>query len=272
MTPPPDIDLIEEQSTPNSQKAITTSPTNNTGQNWTRRLDTFIRKEVTELRHFFAKPVRRFSSKSNFRDRCKRLGLLAGIGLTFNLIYIMSIGLALSSWTSIKNVLEFNSVGAIFLILVFAPLIEELIFRAGLRNLQYSLFVGPALITLFFGQWQIAAGMFFFTMSIAAYLHFFGLSRQKKQYAGDEFRLGRQFIQHYPKIFWLYAGAFAIVHITNFRFNDASGLLVIFAVIPQLSMGALWGYARLRDGLSASIALHCLNNLIILSLAFGLDS
>jgi membrane protease YdiL (CAAX protease family) len=194
--------------------------------------------------------------------------ILAGIGLTFNVIYILSIGLALHSWTSIENNLEVTSVGVFIVGIIVAPLVEELIFRAGLRNLRYSLFVGPALISLLFGPWQLAAGMFFFAMSVAAYLHFLGLDRRKHQYKGEKFRFGRQFIQHYPKIFWLYAGAFSMVHVTNFRFNDASGLLVVFAVVPQLSMGILWGYVRLRDGLRSSIALHFLNNLIVFSLIF----
>ncbi len=236
--------------------------TASTKQSWLEQHSTFIRKEITELRHFFTKPVRRFSSKSNFYDRWKRIILIAGIGLTFNLIYLMSIGLVLHTWTTIENVQEVTGTSAIFLVLVFAPLIEEIIFRAGLRKLPYTLFVGPALISLLFGQWQIAAGLFFLTTSIAAYLYMLGLD------SGGKFRLGRQFIQHYSKIFWLYAGAFAITHITNFRFSDASGLLVIFAVMPQLSMGILWGYVRLRDGLSSSITLHFVNNLTMLSLIF----
>jgi membrane protease YdiL (CAAX protease family) len=242
-------------------------------QSWIERYSIFARKEIAELRVFFEKPVRRFSSRSTFHERWKRLALLAGIGLTFNVLYLMSIGLALQSWTTIENVLEVNSGGAIFFVLVFAPLAEEIIFRAGLRHLKYSLFVGPALISLLFGQWQIAVGIFFFSMSIAAaYLHIPGLGKRNKQSSGEKFRLGRQFILNYPRIFWLYAGAFAIAHIANFRFSDASGLLVVFAVIPHLSMGALWGYVRLRDGLSSSIALHCLNNLIMLSLVFGLGN
>jgi membrane protease YdiL (CAAX protease family) len=265
MTPPQDTNLTEEQS---AQSNLTAMPTSPTKQRLAEPQSTFIRREIVELRQFLAKPVRRFSSKSTLSDRWKRVMLLAGIGLTFNFIYIISIGLALHSWTTMENVLDVTNGGIIFFGIIIAPLVEELIFRAGLRNLQYSLFVGPALISLLFGPWQIVAGMFFFAMSVAAYLHFVGLDKRKQQYMGEKFRFGRQFIQHYPKIFWLYAGAFSMVHVTNFRFNDASGLFVVFAVIPQLSMGILWGYVRLRDGLRSSIALHFLNNLIVFSLIF----
>jgi membrane protease YdiL (CAAX protease family) len=265
MMPPQDINLTVEQS---AQTNPTTMPTSSIEQSLAEPHSSFFRREIVELRHFLTKPVRRFHSKSTLLDRWKRVILLAGIGLTFNVIYILSIGLALHSWTSIENKLEVTSVGVFIVGIIVAPLMEELIFRAGLRNLQYSLFVGPALISLLFGPWQLAAGIFFFAMLVAAYLYFLGSDGRKHQYKGEKFRFGRQFIQHYPKIFWLYAGAFSIVHIANFRFNDASGLFVVFAVIPQLSMGILWGYVRLRDGLRSSIALHFLNNLIVLSLIF----
>ncbi|WP_395006411.1 type II CAAX prenyl endopeptidase Rce1 family protein [Undibacterium sp.] len=263
MMQPQDTNLIVERSEQCNQKTITTSPIK---QSWAARLSAYVRKEIVELRHFLAKPVRRFSSKSNLRDRWKRVLLLAAIGLTFSLIYILSIGLALDTWTTIENDRDVTSGGIIFIGVFVAPLMEEIIFRAGLRNLKYSLFVGPALISLLFGQWQIAAGIFLLTMFVASYLNFLSLDRRKHKYTGEKFRFGRQFIEHYPKIFWLYAGAFSMVHIANYKFSDASGLLVVFAVIPQLSMGILWGYVRLRDGLSSSIALHSLNNLIVFSL------
>ena len=267
MMPPADTDMTTERSAQCDRKAVSTSPIK---QREMERLCTYVKKEIAELRQFLAKPVRRFSGQSSFRERWARIAFLAGVGLTANVLFILSIGLALGYWTTIENFRETTSVIAIVSALVFAPLAEEIIFRAGLRNLQYSLFVGPALVCLVFGQWQIAVGVFFFAMSVAAYLHFLGSDSRRHQYAGERFHFGRQFVQHYPKIFWLYTGAFSIIHVTNFSFSDASGLFVVFAVIPQLFMGIFWGYVRLRDGLNSAIALHFLNNLIALSLVFFL--
>lgn len=260
MTQPPDIDLSEDLSVSDDRKLVSTTDVK---QEKMARLHAYAKREFADLRQFLAKPVRRFSGKSNGNERWARVAFLAALGLLINLIFVLTIGLALDSWTTLEIDRDMTGVAVIFAILVIAPLMEEIVFRAGLRNLQYSLFVGPVLITLFFGNWQIAAGIFLFSMSVAVYLYFLGSDSRKHQYAGERFLFSRQFIQHYPKVFWLYASAFAFVHVANFSFTDASGLLVVFAVIPQLSMGVLWGYVRLRDGLKSAITLHFLNNLLV---------
>jgi hypothetical protein len=75
MVRPPDINSIVKKNAQNDSTTMTTSPTK---QSWLEQHSTFIKKEITELRHFFTKPIRRFSSKSTFYDRWKRTILIAG--------------------------------------------------------------------------------------------------------------------------------------------------------------------------------------------------
>lgn len=230
------------------------------------RLFAYARREISDVRRFIAKPVRRFSTRSTPSEKWARLAFLFPLGLLINAVYMLSIGLALDSWTSLENTLDMTEIFGIVLAIAGAPLIEELIFRAGLRGFKYSLFIGPVLICLMAGSWQISLGLCLSGICVALLMRYSISTKDSAINRKNRFAYGRQFIQHYPKVFWLYAGAFAIVHVQNFSFSDATGLLVIFAVIPQLVMGILWGYLRLRDGLMSSMVLHSLNNLFVVLL------
>ena len=225
------------------------------------RLLAYARREMSDIRQFIAKPVRRFSTRSTPREKWTRLAFLFSLGLLIDAVYLLSIGLALDSWTSLENTLDMTGIFGIFLVIAGGPLIEELIFRAGLRSIIYSIFIGPVLICLMLGAWQISIGFCIFGICIAMLMEYSVSAKNKLLDGAKKSNYGRLFIQHYPKVFWLYAASFAIVHIQNFSFSDATGLLVIFAVIPQFVAGILWGYVRLRDGLMSSVVLHSLNNL-----------
>jgi membrane protease YdiL (CAAX protease family) len=230
------------------------------------RLFAYVKQEISDVRRFIAKPVRRFSSRSTSGEKWARIALFFSLGLLIDTVYVLSIGSALDSWTTLENTLDMTGFFEIFLVIAGAPLIEELIFRAGLRNLTYSLFFGPVLICLMFGTWQISLGLCLFGLCVAMLMEYSISAKNKLFNGGKKLIFGRQFIQHYPKVYWLYACAFAIVHVQNFSFSDATGLFVIFAVIPQFVAGVLWGYVRLRDGLMSSMALHSLNNLFVVLL------
>ncbi|MEB0033188.1 CPBP family glutamic-type intramembrane protease, partial [Undibacterium sp. RTI2.1] len=155
-----------------------------------------------------------------------------------------------------------------FAALIIAPILEELIFRLGLRNATYTLFFGPILVTIFSGSFFVTLGLTAVIVLMALVFEIQERYRTRNGKSGHNFYLGRQFIQAYPKVFWLYAFAFSFVHIANHSFDDASGFLVVFAVIPQLVLGIFLGYLRLRDGITSAMSLHFLNNLLAASLIF----
>ncbi|WP_379548853.1 type II CAAX prenyl endopeptidase Rce1 family protein [Qipengyuania sp. DSG2-2] len=68
----------------------------------------------------------------------------------------------------------------------------------------------------------------------------------------------RWFARGFPGIFWLVTLAFALVHLTNYQEGALYVLLPL--VLPQFIAGTLFGYARVQYGLWAAILLHAMHN------------
>lgn len=226
----------------------------------------YIKGEIFHFRKFVLKPVRSFTKISTTKERWARVALFCGIGIIFNCLYSLTIGVALDAWTSLEFRSDMRGKAMIFSALTLAPIFEELICRAGLRSAKYSLFFGPIFIALFLGTWQIPVSILLLLTAIILVNEYLmpWINEGKKQ--GENFFLGRRFIQAYPKIFWIYAGAFSLMHVMNYSINNVGDIAVVFAVIPQFVMGILWGYVRIRDGIASVIALHFLNNLFAIVL------
>jgi membrane protease YdiL (CAAX protease family) len=71
----------------------------------------------------------------------------------------------------------------------------------------------------------------------------------------------------FPMIYFAQAIGFGAIHM--FNYDGGSGgpaLLTLLFVLPQLIAGLIWGYARVRYGWWANIALHMAHNAGILAL------
>jgi hypothetical protein len=154
----------------------------------------------------------------------------------------------------------------VVLVVIVGPVIEELLFRAGLRSARWTLCTMPALIGLFFQGWQTALGIAAVTglllLADATIRRGRGLSAN----AVLRWRRGRVFISHYPLVVRGYALAFALLHIINFEYDAAIGWragLVVLAVSSQFVTGLMLSFLRLRFGLGASIVAHCGWNLLV---------
>jgi membrane protease YdiL (CAAX protease family) len=99
-------------------------------------------------------------------------------------------------------------------LVLIAPLGEELVFRAGLRQVKYSLFVAPVLIAMLNADKMLALIMAGILLSIAA------ADAIRLRYAASavsiRFARSRAFIRRYPYVFWMYAISFGLVHVSNF--------------------------------------------------------
>ncbi len=72
------------------------------------------------------------------------------------------------------------------------------------------------------------------------------------------------FQRHFRWFYYLSTIAFAAVHLSNY---DESSPFVLLLVIPQALAGLIFGFARVTYGLWANIALHILHNSTFISLA-----
>lgn len=82
----------------------------------------------------------------------------------------------------------------------------------------------------------------------------------------------RWFAALFPGFFWLSTFAFALVHLENFDQGSLGILLPL--VLPQLILGGMLGYIRVRIGLWAAIALHAAHNATaigITAIAMGME-
>ena len=198
---------------------------------------------------------------------------LYALDLAFMALLLVVAAFALSSGTAIPE----NSVsqmpfgvGTALLIVLFAPLIEEILFRSWLSGKPGHLFVipvlivalllGPALIQ--FVALQILTlqgggslpGPVAFGIAAAFFIAIAGAGAYKWR--------GRPPYRWFSKLFPLFYAistiVFALVHV--FNFPTASVWVVLPFVLPQLLAGSIFGFARVTYGLWSSILLHTIHN------------
>jgi membrane protease YdiL (CAAX protease family) len=220
----------------------------------TQRTWNEIKHEVGLFAAFVRKPRRTLRGEKKWLSRFL---LLWGLCLAVAILQIpLEIGFEQFA-PSIKYTL--NTDTRFMLMAVFiAPLLEELAFRAGLRSARYTLFVGPALFLV------VRAGSTLLAVAVAAGFALIGLldwlhSRYLAR-PGLAVRRGRAFLRRYPLVVWIYAAAFAVIHIGNFEYSQQAAFLMPLVLLPQLFCGLVFSYLRIRHGLRYSILLHAAYN------------
>jgi len=143
-----------------------------------------------------------------------------------------------------------------------APLLEEIAFRGWLTGRARALWPlacalgGGGLLyagTQGLGPLAVAGGMA--ALAIAALAGWLAL--RKRGAPG-------WFAALFPAIFYLSTAAFALMHVANYPHFSALALPLI---LPQLWGGLVWGFLRMRIGLTASILAHAIANSAALTLA-----
>lgn len=69
---------------------------------------------------------------------------------------------------------------------------------------------------------------------------------------------------YFKIVFWLLTLLFGFYHITNFEITTTVLLLSPLLVLPQIIVGAILGFVRVRFNLLWAIGLHAIYNLILL--------
>lgn len=145
------------------------------------------------------------------------------------------------------------------LTVLVAPVAEEVFFRGWLtgRPRALWLFVCALVVAgLLYGSTQglapLAVGAGFLLAVLAAPIGWF-LLRKK----GTPARFGIAF----PVIFYLVVIGFALPHLSNYA---SWSLLSLPLVLPQLWIGTVLGYVRMRIGLIGSILMHIASNSAVL--------
>lgn len=141
--------------------------------------------------------------------------------------------------------------------ILWAPLVEELLFRYGLRRPRQALWVVPAMVPpLVWGAqgWTIA------WVGVVIALACLPLRHGRIKRVGWQMDWRRYYHWRFPWVFHLSALIFAGVHLNNFRLADAAYWLLPLLVLPQWSAGLVVGWMRVRRGIGAAILLHGIFN------------
>ena len=154
---------------------------------------------------------------------------------------------------------------------LIVPLIEELIFRYGLRfksgymallAVVAAIALGVLAFNLFplegaIGAWVILGmALMLYTLNGDAITHFWE----------------RVWDKVYGVYFYLVAFAFGLLHIVNFTgfdYASAAVLLIPILVAPQILGGLLLGYMRVKHGFRWGFYLHASHNALFFGLAFA---
>lgn len=152
---------------------------------------------------------------------------------------------------------EFGA-SAVFLLVIAAPVAEEIVFRGWLSGRPghvaavAALAAGFAIMALAARSQVAGAGW----GGLAAFAFFIGAAivLAWRVQAGP----WRWFGQAFPLLFWASTLAFALIHLFNYQGGALARLLPL--VVPQLVGGTMFAYARVAHGLWASVLLHIAHN------------
>lgn len=190
-------------------------------------------------------------------------------GLHFFLLiffyFILAIPAAISSNICVKleglSKPEFDSpFWQLFITVVFlAPLFEETLFRMLLRPVRQNLWVFSIIITGL-SVYRLIKGDMILGIILAVLgvgiIPFFTSPLYRK-------KLQRNVVRYFPWFFYASVMAFGFVHVTNFHPLSLKVLLLApFLTLPQLIMGTLLGFVRMKYGIIYSMLLHSTINLI----------
>jgi len=175
------------------------------------------------------------------------------------------VGLATAAGLKLpQNAMDSLKLGpmVLLLIVVVAPLAEELVFRSWLSGrpghvtAAIALVVGVAIPVISGPQGHplLLLGSFAIAIVVAV-----GLVLWLRRHRAMPF-----FSRHFV---WFYGAAsllFALAHLTNY--TQGTALILLPLVVPQLIVGLILGYARVTYGLWSDIALHMLHNGLLIGL------
>ncbi|SHH04337.1 CPBP family glutamic-type intramembrane protease [Pollutimonas bauzanensis] len=142
--------------------------------------------------------------------------------------------------------------------LLWAPVVEELVFRYGLRRIAQAWWLVPAAVgaMLMGPQWSailLVTGIF-----VVCWLpYLFGMPCARRSLAWRHRLLYRRC---FPWVFHATSLLFAAVHLYNFNLHQTPLWLMPLLVLPQWLTGLVLGWLRVKRGIGASMLLHGIFN------------
>ncbi len=142
--------------------------------------------------------------------------------------------------------------------LLWAPVVEELVFRWGLRRLNHLWWLLPLAVAALFSGPGLPGGLLlgsFLVLCWFPYAAGWTMARRPLHWAWR-----RAYLKQFPWAFHLSSLAFSAVHLYNFNLAHTPLWLLPLLVLPQWVTGMVLGWLRVRHGIGASVLLHAIFN------------
>jgi len=153
---------------------------------------------------------------------------------------------------------------------IFAPIVEELLFRSWLGRVWGVLLVMPVLLAIMAVialSGQSGAMPTVSMIGVALVMGSLGLYLRRYFETKRVKGLQERAAQHiFPYAFWGSALIFALIHMSNYAGAGFQPFLILL-VIPQFIIGAILGFVRMRFGLAQAIGFHAAYNGVFVGLS-----
>jgi hypothetical protein len=143
-----------------------------------------------------------------------------------------------------------------FLALIWAPIVEELVFRFGLRRPIHALWLVPVLTLVFLNGMQWWAG----SLLGASVLTLWWLGRWNVMPRVWAWPWLRAYCRYFPWVMHASVLAFAALHLHNFQFEQMAWWMMMVLVLPQWVTGQVLAWMRVERGIGTAMLLHALFN------------
>ena len=189
----------------------------------------------------------------------RMLGLDLLIMTVFITVLLTIVGLGFDLPENLNSTLELNAT-TIVLVVIVAPVLEELVFRSWLSGkpgylVAIGLLIVSGVAAAAFGvslTGESAQAGIALSMLVGFLLATIAVVVLRNRPALGWFRT------IFPGLFWLSTLAFALVHLLNYTEGALAILLPL--VLPQFVLGSMAAYVRVQYGLVWAILLHAAHN------------
>ncbi|AHM61711.1 hypothetical protein D770_17295 [Flammeovirgaceae bacterium 311] len=196
------------------------------------------------------------------------LSLLLSFGVLILLGALRDAGLVPELPHAMEDIMkEFSFLIVFLLAAVLMPALEELTFRLWLIYNPIYFHVSLWLIAFFLSTALTQAGLPLFGYAVFGIAALITILLLTFKDAAQQL-LVNLYTNYYGWLFYGAAIIFALVHLINFQLNARILLMAPLLVLPQLLLGLILGYLRVRLGLIWAIALHGVYNALVLSMAY----
>jgi len=222
-----------------------------------------FRREFADLRQFLRCPRlnRRAVAPAWLSDwqiniGWRRLLIWAACLWAINLLLLGPLALLAAGQGGATHRINLDNLPVLTAVL-WAPLVEEFLFRYGLRRPVQAVWLAPVMALVVLNGPQFWTG----ALVAAVVLLSIHVSRTSAQPSAYGWRWRRHYVRHFGLVFYLASLAFASVHLFNYRGIDQMPVwLMPLLILPQWTTGLVLGWLRVRHGIGAAIALHALFN------------